>query len=250
MSADPTRLPSAPVLVGCSHGTADPGGQAAVRSVLDAVRAARPGLTVLETYVDVQHPQVGEVLDTLPRGVPAVVVPLLLSGGYHLFHDIAEAAARRPGTTVADALGPDDRLVALLRARVVEAGAQPGDAVVVAGAGSSDVRAVADVTDVAARFAAVWDGPVSVGFGSMATPGVPDAVDAARASGADRVVVASYLLAPGYFHDRLTRAGADAVSAPLAPADGIAQVVLDRFDAGRAAGRALPSDPGTRGVRP
>ncbi|MGO1315861.1 MAG: sirohydrochlorin chelatase, partial [Cellulomonadaceae bacterium] len=54
-----------------------------------------------------------------------------------------------------------------------------------------------------------------------------------------RVVVASYLLAPGVFHDRLAGAGADVVSAPLAPDVRLAQVVLARYDA--AAGQSAVS---------
>ena len=222
---------TAPTLVGCSHGTANRAGQLAIRSILDDARAARPGLTVLETYVDVQGPQVEEVLRTVPPGTPAVVVPLLLSAGFHVYVDIAEAAGARPDTVAADALGPDGRLVALLRRRAVEAGAVPGDAVVVAAAGSSDARAVADVEAVVEAFARTWDGPVSVGYGSMARPSVAQAVRAARDAGAQRVVVASYLLAPGWFHDQLAGAGADVVSAPLAPAPELADVVLDRYDA-------------------
>jgi hypothetical protein len=44
-------------------------------------------------------------------------------------------------------------------------------------------------------------------------------------------VVAAYLLAPGHFADRLTAAGADAVTAPLLPDDRVAAVLLDRYDA-------------------
>ncbi|MDP9427453.1 MAG: sirohydrochlorin chelatase, partial [Actinomycetota bacterium] len=60
---------------------------------------------------------------------------------------------------------------------------------------------------------------------------VPDAVAAARAAGARRVVLAAYLLAPGHFHDKLAGAGADAVTAPLLPDERIAAVLLDRYDA-------------------
>lgn len=220
-----------PVLVGCSHGTADVAGRSAITSILAGVRRARPELEILETYVDVQHPQVDEVVASIPSGTPVVIVPLLLSGGFHVFVDIASAADARPDTVAADALGPDPRLVGLLLRRVGEAGARPGDAVVVAAAGSSDRRAVGDVERVVAAFAAGWDGPVTPGYGSIAAPSVRDAVQAARDDGADRVVVASYLLAPGYFHDQLAASGADAVSAPLAPAPELAEVVLDRYDA-------------------
>ena len=75
-----------------------------------------------------------------------------------------------------------------------------------------------------------------VAYGSGARPSVPDAVAGARAAGASRVVVASYLLAPGFFHDRLLTAGADVVTAPLAPDDRLVAVVLDRY---RAAARTL-----------
>jgi hypothetical protein len=60
---------------------------------------------------------------------------------------------------------------------------------------------------------------------------VPEAVAEARRAGARRVVLAAYLLAPGHFHDKLTAAGADAVTAPLLPDERIAAVLLDRYDA-------------------
>jgi len=80
-----------------------------------------------------------------------------------------------------------------------------------------------------------WAGPVTTGYGSAARPTVPDAVLAARRGGAERVVVASYLLAPGHFHDKLAGAGADVVTAPLLPDERIAAVLLDRYDTAIAA---------------
>ncbi len=47
---------SRPALVLCSHGTADPLGQAAVSALVAAVRARAGGHEVLETWVDVQQP--------------------------------------------------------------------------------------------------------------------------------------------------------------------------------------------------
>jgi sirohydrochlorin ferrochelatase len=116
----------------------------------------------------------------------------------------------------------------------VEAGADPRDpltAVVLAAARSSDPRSVADVEDTADLLQRSWAGPVTTGYGSAATPTVPEAVAAARRGGAERVVVASYLLAPGHFHDKLGAAGADVVTAPLLPDERIAAVLLDRYDA-------------------
>ncbi|MFD1214486.1 hypothetical protein ACFQ36_20870, partial [Arthrobacter sp. GCM10027362] len=55
-------------------------------------------------------------------------------------------------------------------------------------------------------------------------------VGAARSRpGCRRVLIGSYLLAPGHFHSVLARAGADAVTAPLLPAPAIADCVTDRL---------------------
>jgi sirohydrochlorin ferrochelatase len=159
---------------------------------------------------------------------------LLLSGGYHVHVDIANAVAAAEGTVSARPLGPDPRLAEVLLDRLVGAGADPSDpltAVVLAAAGSSDARAVADVEDTADQLQRSWAGAVTTGYGSAAQPTVPEAVAAARRGGAERVVVAAYLLAPGHFHDKLAGAGADTVTAPLLPDDRIAAVLLDRYDA-------------------
>ncbi len=189
----------------------------------------------MAAFVDVQPPTVVDVVAGLSAsGQPAIVVPLLLSGGYHVHVDIAGAVANADGSVAARPLGPDPRLVAVLRDRLIEAGADPRDpltAVVVAAAGSSDPRSVADVEDTADLLQREWAGAVTTGYGSAAQPTVPDAVAAARRGGAERVVVASYLLAPGHFHDKLSGSDADLVTAPLLPDDRIAAVLLDRYDA-------------------
>ena len=259
---------SAPVLVGCSHGTDSPAGRAAIRSILDDVARARPGLDVREAFVDVQQPEVAVVVGELtgaplasesrvaPLAVPdavgsapphassgadrgpadatlhAVVVPLLLSTGFHVRVDIA-AAATVEGVRAAAPLGPDARLVAILLDRLVAAGLRPDDAVVLAAAGSTDPDAARDVRLVAAGLSVALGRDVVVGFGAGAHPRVPVAVEKARAGlgPGGRVVVAAYLLAPGYFLDRVLEAGGDVVTDPLAPDERLAEVALDRFDA-------------------
>ena len=219
------------VLVGCSHGTRDVAGRRTVADLLLAVRAARPGLTVRAAFVDVQPPAVADLVARLVRGGHGpVVVPLLLSGGYHVRVDVAAAVAAAPGAVAAAALGPDDALAEVLLDRLAAAGVAPADAVVLAAAGSSDPRAAADVEAALALLAARRPGPVTAGYGSIATPSVPDAVAAARAAGAGRVAVASYLLAPGFFHSRLLGAGADVVTAPIGVDPRVAALVLRRFD--------------------
>ena len=225
---------SSPVLIACAHGTRNPTGRRLIAELALAARSLRPGLETTAAFVDVQPPTVVDVVAGLSAaGRPAVVVPLLLSGGYHVHVDIAGAVAGAAGTVAARPLGPDPRLVEVLHDRLVSAGADPRDpltAVVLAAAGSSDVRAVADVESTADLLQRTWAGPVTTGYGSAATPTVPDAVAAARRAGAQRVVVASYLLAPGHFHDKLAGAGADVVTTPLLPDDRIAAVLLDRYD--------------------
>jgi sirohydrochlorin ferrochelatase len=226
---------AAPVLVACAHGTRNPTGRRLIAELALAARALRPGLTTVAAFVDVQPPTVVDVVAGLSAdGRPAVVVPLLLSGGYHVHVDIAGAVAGAQHAVAARPLGPDPRLVEVLHDRLLQTGADPGDprtAVVVAAAGSSDPRSVADVENTADLLQRTWAGPVATGYGSAASPTVPEAVLTARRGGAARVVVASYLLAPGHFHDKLGGAGADAVTAPLLPDERIAAVLLDRYDA-------------------
>jgi sirohydrochlorin ferrochelatase len=250
------------VLVGTSHGTDDPAGQAAVRALLDGVRAARPGLDVREAFVDVQQPEVGDVLAGAVRDAgSAVVVPLLLSTGYHVRHDIAQAVAAvnasgEGAAVAAEPLGPHPLLVDILADRYAAAEAAHGpfrsdDVVVLAAAGSSVAAAATAVEEVTSALAQRLGRPVTPSYGAGAEPRVPAAVAAARAaavsaagvsgagtSGAARVIVVSYLLAPGYFLDRVLEAGADVVTDPVAGPAGaekadprLVQVVLDRFDA-------------------
>jgi sirohydrochlorin ferrochelatase len=226
---------TAPVLVACAHGTRNATGRRLIAELALTARRLRPGLVTTAAFVDVQPPTVVDVVAELAAADrPAVVVPLLLSGGYHVHVDIAGAVAAHPRAVAARPLGPDERLVEVLHERLVAAGADPADprtAVVLAAAGSSDPRAVADVERTAGLLQRRWAGAVSTGYGSAASPTVPDAVAAARRGGAGQVVVAAYLLAPGHFAGRLAAAGADAVTAPLLPDDRVAAVLLDRYDA-------------------
>ncbi len=71
------------------------------------------------------------------------------------------------------------------------------------------------------------------GQGSTAAPGPGQAVRELRRAGARRVLVASYLLAPGVFADRIRdaslAAGAAATSAALGASPELADVVVDRY---------------------
>jgi sirohydrochlorin ferrochelatase/nitrite reductase/ring-hydroxylating ferredoxin subunit len=206
-------------LVAASHGTSDPAGRRAVAALVAAVRRARHDLHVVDAHVDVQQPDVPAAMDGLADADRAVVVvPLLLSAGYHVHVDLAEAAADAAPreVRVAGALGPDPRLATVLARRLREAGLATGDRVVLAAAGSSDARAVADCHAVGEMLARELGREVVVSFISAARPRVPAAVLAEReAHPGSRVAVATYLLAPGYFATLAARAGGDLTTAPL-----------------------------------
>jgi sirohydrochlorin ferrochelatase len=257
------RHPRLTPLVAVAHGSRDPRAAATVTELLSAVRARAPrrglpGLDVRAAFLDHCAPSLPQALGSVPAAIdsaarePAVVVPLLLTAAYHSKADIpaqvAAAAAARPGLDVvcAGTLGPHPLLLAALERRLREAGAAAGDAglartgVVLAAAGSSDPAANATIAELAARWARErgWRA-VLPGYASAAGPRPADSVRALRDGGAERVVVATYLLAPGYFADKIRDAaldaGADAVSAALGAAPEVADVVLDRYLAAAAA---------------
>ncbi|MET3812297.1 CbiX/SirB N-terminal domain-containing protein [Arthrobacter sp. UYEF3] len=237
---------SRPIMIACAHGTSSELGAAEVNTLCTGIAALRPGLDVREAYVDVQDPDLTAAVAGLPAGETAVVVPLLLSMGYHVKVDIARAVKSRPGTLAAAPLGPDPRLAELLDRRLREAGVTDNDAVILAAAGSSDAAAADNVEEVAAQLRALRSNRIVAAYGASARPSVPEAVAMLReeaAGGAGegrpagagdlggRVVIASYLLAPGFFHDQLAKAGADLVTAPLLPSPVLAEMALVRYDA-------------------
>ena len=223
-----------PALLAISHGTASVEGQAAVAALVAAVAARLPDVTVRLGHVDVQQPDVAASLDSLPSGQPVVIVPLLLSAGYHVRVDLAKETAGRAGVTIAPALGPDSRLVDALLSRLAPLDPGPDDTVVLAVAGSSDERANDDCRRIGEMLGERLGRDVAVGFLAAADPRVGAAVSAARESAAGRVIVADYLLAPGYFHDLAVRlADGSPVARPLLdddePPAPVVDVVVDRY---------------------
>lgn len=222
-------------LVATSHGTEVSAARTAISALVSAVAAAAPHLDVREAFVDVQLPRVDTAVDLLDGLV--VVVPLLLAPGFHVRVDI-QGAADRPWVSAARTLGPDERLTTTMLGRLAQSGATRDDVVVLGAAGSTDIRARASVEAAARMLATSWGAPIEVGYvGGSGVP-VADVVSRAAATGR-RVVVVSYLVAPGFFFDRLCAAGADVVTRPLL--DGatvgpeLVSLVLDRF--AEAAGR-------------
>jgi sirohydrochlorin ferrochelatase len=170
-------------------------------------------------------------------GGAAVVVPLLLSAGYHVSVDLPaavrearEAAGGDRDAPLAPALGPHPLLADALVDRLRAAGWRRGGGLVLAAAGSSDLKATAAVHAMARLLARRTGTPVVAGFASGTTPTIADAVAGLRRGGARSVAVASYLIAPGQFHDLAAASGADVVGGPLADHDALARLMLRRYD--------------------
>lgn len=216
-------------LVACSHGTNSAAGQAAIASLVEQVAALLPDVRVVEAFVDVQEPAVDEVVARWVEDGLVVVVPLLLSTGFHTKVDIARAVAPFADAVAAPTLGPHALLAELLAARLTEAGLDAADAVVLAAAGSTDPAAGDDVRAMAALLGERLGRAVSVGFAAGAGTRIDAAVTAARGAGGRRVAIASYVLAPGFFADVIGRAGGDLVTAALAPDPRVAEVIAARF---------------------
>lgn len=240
-----------------AHGSRDPRAAEATEALARAVRRARPGWEVRAAYLDHAGPRPLDVLATLPTR-RAVVVPLLLTAAYHGRVDlpaVVEAATTLPLTVaLADVLGPrplpvrepaalgpspafpparesavPPQLIDALARRLPSAGL---DAVVLAAAGTRDASARTTVEWVAEALSARLSLPCTVAYASAAPPAPGAAVDLLRASGARRIGVAAYFLAPGHLYDRAAEsaraAGAVTVAAPLADAPDLVRLIEAR----------------------
>ncbi|MFI7422245.1 sirohydrochlorin chelatase [Nonomuraea sp. NPDC049684] len=220
---------SRPTLVLAAHGTRSAAGERALAALARSVRRARPGCRVELSFLEISAPLLADVLPAVPG--PLVVVPLLLAGGYHVHVDLPEVvAAHRPDALVAGRLGPHTLLTSALVRTLAQAGLRADDTVILGAAGSSDPAGLADVRAAARQLSVRLSRPVTAAFATSGTPSLPAAVDQARRTTHGRVVVASYVLAPGFFHDRLTASGADLITAPLAPDPAVTTLIWHRHD--------------------
>ena len=207
------------------------------------------GLRVSAAFLGHSAPSPRQALDALPAG-PVVVLPLLLTAAYHSETDIPAALrAIGPGDGLeiryGRPLGPQPLLIGALERRLRETSAPMDPAqtsVVLAAAGSSDPATTTAITALAAHWRAQrgWR-DVAAAYATSTGPTPAAAVAALSASGARRVLVASYLLAPGRFasqiRDQALGAGATAVSDVLGATPELATILLQRY---RAAAFGLP----------
>lgn len=224
-------------LVAVTHGAPSPENREAVIRLVDGVASERPELDVSISFVDAANRDVAAALAAAAEP-DAVIVPLVLSAGFHVRTGLSLGLDRLGGgAQLADELGPDDRIVAVLARRLLDLELDDEDAVVLAAAGSNDPRAVRECFETARRLGQRLGRPVTVGFIAAAIPRLPDAIEMIReVHPGSRVVVGAYLLAPGTFYDSAAGAGADLIADPLllpgetAPHE-LVELVLERYAA-------------------
>lgn len=228
-----------PTLVLAAHGTRSAAGEETLSALAETVRRARPGQRVELSYLEISSPLLADVL-TAVRG-PVAVVPLLLAGGYHVHIDLPNVIAdHRPDAVVAGWLGPHRLLTSVLARKLARAGLRSTDAVVLGAAGSSDPAALADVRAAAHRLAVRLARPVTAAFASAGSPSLEEVMERLDSTPAARVAIASYVLAPGFFHHRLAAAGAGLVSEPLGADPEVAALIWHRYDEALRGRRAVP----------
>jgi sirohydrochlorin ferrochelatase len=210
-------------LVVAAHGTRSTAGLATLAELADRLRAARPGPAVRLCYLDVLEPSLQTTLDGVHG--PSIVVPALLSTGYHVTQDIPQVTARHPRARVAGRLGPHPLLTNALVDRLAETGVRPNTVALVA-SGSSHSAAADDLAAAGADLAQR--------LRCRVLPLTLAADPAGRLANLARegsVIVAPYLLAEGYFADQVRRAASGLpVAAPIGAHPGVVELIWRRYD--------------------
>jgi sirohydrochlorin ferrochelatase len=226
-----------PTLLAVAHGTRSAVGISTIRLLVEQVRATRPDLEVEVAFLDVLQPDLSAALAVARR--PTVVVPLLLSTGFHVITDIpavVRQANRATEITIADYLGPHPLVIDAVIDRLAEAGLDqvPASSVVLAATGSSRPEAATDLAAAAEALSVRLGKPVRP---LMLTTGDLETAVATLGDGATvdvDVDVANYLLAQGAFNDALNRrataAGVRTVAAPLGAHPAVIQLIGKRYD--------------------
>jgi sirohydrochlorin ferrochelatase len=182
-------------------------------------------MAAVASYVELSEPLFEDVVAGSEE--PTVVVPLLLSTGFHVREDLPRMAAPAGGPVLMGRrLGPHLLLAEAQLERLREAGATPGDGrLVLVAAGSSDELATRDLDRAAELLAGCWGGEVAVATLSALGRRPAEVVRPGD-------VVSPYLLSPGYFVDRAREeslaAGASTVADVLGPHELVVDLLVRR----------------------
>ena len=205
-------------VIATSHGTDSVAGREAITLIREQIKfllaQRNDGVEyrVHAAYVDVESPSVDDAA-ALPKDEPCVIVPILLSTGFHTQVDLRRAA-RASGIeriVIAESLGPDSRLARLARTRLEEAGwtSENGSVVVQGAAGSSRADGRADMERAAELLSEALGTQVQHGFIASIGPKFHEVVAEYKPEYA-----ATYLLAEGFFAGKMRR-DAEATGLPV-----------------------------------
>jgi sirohydrochlorin ferrochelatase len=218
----------APTLLLAVHGTRSIDGRATLDELAGRVRAARAGLELRLCFLDVLEPDLPTALSSLAG--PVVVVPALLSRGYHVNVDVPGVVADRSNVAIAGHLGPDPLVVRALTERLRDAADPLPEQLALVGTGSSDPTGYDDLTAAAEQLGAATGRPVAALTSSDDLAG-----ELAELRAVGPVAVASYVLAEGFFARSIraaaAAAGVETVSAPLGAHPALVELILQRYDA-------------------
>ena len=239
---------TAPALIALAHGSRDPRSAQTIHALTEQVACLRPDLRIEAAFLDHSEPNLDAVVDRLvAEGYSEiVVVPLLLTEAYHAQVDVPQAAAAAQArhndirVHVTSVLGIESAFFNILdrrlRAALAENRVRELDALVLAGAGSSDPIANAMISRAARAWGSHHKLPTIAAFASSVPPAAGEAVRQHRADGRRHIAVGLMFLAPGQLTDRVSElaleAGAVAVAEPLGPDAEIARVILARYAVG------------------
>ena len=210
-------------LVTVAHGTRKASGNR-VAAEITRLAGDRLGVEVVTAYVELCEPLLEDVLAS--SATPTVVLPLLLSTGFHLREDLPRACAGAGGpVALGRSLGPHALLASAQVEHLRRAGASPGRPLTMIAAGSSDPTATRDLDRAGELLAREWGTEVRVATLSGLGRRPEEVVQPGDA-------VSAYLLAGGFFAgraaDQARAAGASVVSEVIGPHPLVVDLVVRR----------------------
>lgn len=239
---------SAPALIALAHGSRDPRSAQTITALTEVAACMRPDLRIEPAFIEFAEPSFEDAVSTLVAEGhdEIVVVPLLLTDAFHARRDVpalvSAAEAQHSGLRikVTKVLGLEGALFSVLDKRLREAlrehRVRELDALVLAGAGSTDPLANQAVQRAARAWGQRHKLPTIAAFATAAPPAAGEAVRQHRAEGRRHIAVGSLFLAPGRLPDRVAElaleAGAVVVAEPLGVDAEIARIILARYATG------------------
>ena len=231
---------NSPIMIACAHGTSSDIGGAEVNGLRAGISALRPGLDVRESYVDVQDPDLVDVMAGLPEGEAGSGGPAAAERG------LSHKSRHRPGRGQPRATAWPRRRWGRTRGwrRSWTSGCgkresprttpwcwpppdRPTQPLQSASRRWQRTCGNCAATGLCRRTVRPRNLPCRTPSPRAPVPNIPGE----RARGGSSSLPTSWRT--GFFHDQLAKAGADVVAEPLLPSDVLAEIALDRYDARR-----------------